>query len=260
MLAVRGDQRCHGSARHHCAVAGLRLGLPSIGRSSVRTPVAEELIARGLAALGRQAVDDGRAPEPCLRHYLADHIAAGYAWDILDNVELLDELIPSAVASVAWRAQGRIDLNEHPALAVALVAHKDLAALRDPEARQLTWALAAARLGVESPGLRARGLLWARLARVAPHIVLTGHTDAVASIAFSARPYGALLPATSSEDSTVRLWAVDGVMALGFGQFDIRPSVPTSVCIVGDLIYVGCNDRLMALSVHTDSTTREAYR
>jgi WD40 repeat protein len=169
----------------------------SVPLASVEGSVARVLLADAVA-------DDGEL-SPYLARYLAEHVGAARLWELLtEHDEVLDRVDPTSVAVEAFRT-GYGGSALPPPVVTTMVAHAQLHSSR-PEQRRLTRALAARRLGFDDARMSDPRVRWARLARISPHVPLTGHTDTVAAVAFGRLPDGRTLLATGSSDETVRLW------------------------------------------------------
>ena len=231
--------------------------MPTPRADSVAGPsrAVEARIAAALSALTRDALKNGADAEPYARRYLPEHVAAGYAWDELNDLELLDALDPGVIAAEAWRTGVGTRVDQHPALAVTLVAHDQLARESDPGSRHLIRELAAARMGAR---LGDTQVSWAQLARVTPHIVLSGHTSGVTAVTFDTLPDGTPILATGSHDRTVRLWNPTTGTPIGEALTD-RTSIVESIALSTlpdgtPILATGSNDNTLRLWNPTTGT------
>jgi len=211
------------------------------------TTVQEEAISRGLAERARQAVGGNQAVEPYLRHYLAEHVWQSGNWDDLAEVELVDALDVGAVTAAGWRSRHSTDLPA--AVKTTMLASAELAT-HDMEARRLTRALAAARLGLDRTELPCGELAWASASRESLHLALKGHTGWVRSVAFGLGPDGRLVLASGSDDGTVRLWDP------GAGRLVGEPLVGHTAWVNSVAFGFGPDGRLVLASGSYDDTVR----
>ncbi|GAA1363274.1 WD40 repeat domain-containing protein [Catellatospora chokoriensis] len=167
------------------------------------------LVAEALLERTRRALP-ATTPNAYVVRYLAEHVAEAGTWSGLAAApEVLDELDPQAVASVALRtAFGRADLPE--AISATLAGRHLLAAVPARD-RALVRAITAIRHAGGAPSRTARRgcvwrLVWARLRRDPWQVVLAGHSAGVTALASVPLPDGRVLLAAGCADGRIRLW------------------------------------------------------
>jgi WD40 repeat protein len=115
--------------------------------------------------------------------------------------------------------------------------------------------LADGRVLLASGGADGTVRLWDALTRTPMGDPLTGHSEAVWSVAFGTLPGGQLLLASASRDGTVRLWDPGNTAAGELQIYNTAPSMPSALCFEQTMIYVCCDDGLIALDISDDIAT-----
>jgi WD40 repeat protein len=164
-------------------------------------------VARALVSAASAAASTGL--NPYLRRHLSGHVGEVDAWPLLaEEDEVLDLLIADAVVADATRTA--FGTGQLPAEVAAVLSTRHLIAAASAEQRRavrqaaMAWSRAAPRgSGV---GAASWSIVWAQLQPRSVHVVLTGHTNWVTSVATVPLPDGRTLLATGSNDRTVRLW------------------------------------------------------